>query len=158
MDIRDLIQLQDVMEEFKLGPNGGLVYCMEYLLLNIDWLQEEFNHFSQDDYILFDCPGQIELYTHIDMMKKFTRVLTSLGVSISSVYLLDVNFLFDHSKYMSGLLMALSASMTLELPSFTVLSKCDLVEDKAQLKKLTKTHKLDQIELTNNSSQFDHRF
>lgn len=25
---------------------------------------------NQDDYILFDCPGQIELYTHMDTMKK----------------------------------------------------------------------------------------
>lgn len=30
-DIRDLIQLDDVMEddEFNFGPNGGLVFCME---------------------------------------------------------------------------------------------------------------------------------
>jgi GTPase SAR1 family protein len=31
-DIRDLISLDQVMEESGLGPNGGLVYCMEYLL------------------------------------------------------------------------------------------------------------------------------
>jgi len=29
-DIRELISLEDVMEELKLGPNGGLIYCMEY--------------------------------------------------------------------------------------------------------------------------------
>lgn len=29
-DIRELISLDDVMEELGLGPNGGLVYCMEY--------------------------------------------------------------------------------------------------------------------------------
>ncbi len=28
-DIRDLITLDDVAEELQLGPNGGLVYCME---------------------------------------------------------------------------------------------------------------------------------
>jgi GPN-loop GTPase len=30
-DVRDLIQLSDVMEdeELQLGPNGGLIYCME---------------------------------------------------------------------------------------------------------------------------------
>ncbi len=38
-DVRDLITLADVMEELSLGPNGGLVYCMEYLLDNLDWLQ-----------------------------------------------------------------------------------------------------------------------
>ncbi|KAE8663254.1 hypothetical protein F3Y22_tig00112989pilonHSYRG00048 [Hibiscus syriacus] len=30
MDIRELISLDDVMEELGLGPNGGLIYCMEY--------------------------------------------------------------------------------------------------------------------------------
>jgi GPN-loop GTPase len=32
IDIRDLISLQDVMEELDLGPNGGLVYCFEYVV------------------------------------------------------------------------------------------------------------------------------
>jgi hypothetical protein len=40
VNISDLITLQDVMDEFDLGPNGGLVYCMEYLEKNLDWLQE----------------------------------------------------------------------------------------------------------------------
>jgi len=26
-----LISTEDVMEEFKLGPNGGLIYSMEYI-------------------------------------------------------------------------------------------------------------------------------
>lgn len=40
-DIRDLISLDDVQEELKLGPNGGLVFCMEYLEDNLeDWLGE----------------------------------------------------------------------------------------------------------------------
>lgn len=29
LDIRDLISLEDVMEELEFGPNGGLVYCFE---------------------------------------------------------------------------------------------------------------------------------
>jgi GPN-loop GTPase len=29
VDIRDLISVEDVMEELGYGPNGGLVYCME---------------------------------------------------------------------------------------------------------------------------------
>ena len=30
-DIKDLISLEDVVSELKYGPNGGLVFCMEYL-------------------------------------------------------------------------------------------------------------------------------
>ena len=31
-DIRDLISLEDAMDDddLKFGPNGGLVFCMEY--------------------------------------------------------------------------------------------------------------------------------
>lgn len=29
IDIRDLVSLDDVMEELGYGPNGGLVYCFE---------------------------------------------------------------------------------------------------------------------------------
>lgn len=29
IDIRDLISLEDVMNELNYGPNGGLVYCFE---------------------------------------------------------------------------------------------------------------------------------
>ena len=56
-DIRDLITLEDVMEELKVGPNGGLVYCMEFLLSNLDWLESEIGE-DGDEYILFDCPGK----------------------------------------------------------------------------------------------------
>lgn len=47
------------MEELELGPNGGLVYCMEYLLDNMDWLKDELDKFDDDEYIIFDCPGQV---------------------------------------------------------------------------------------------------
>ncbi len=57
IDIRDLISIEDAQEAMKLGPNGALVYCMEYLVENIDWLIEELNEFCEDSFVLFDCPG-----------------------------------------------------------------------------------------------------
>lgn len=32
-DIRELVELDDVMEaeDLKLGPNGGLIFCLEYV-------------------------------------------------------------------------------------------------------------------------------
>lgn len=38
IDIKELIKLEEVMEEFKLGPNGALLYCFEFLEANIEWL------------------------------------------------------------------------------------------------------------------------
>jgi hypothetical protein len=33
LDIRELISVDDVMDDefLKMGPNGGLVFCMEYV-------------------------------------------------------------------------------------------------------------------------------
>jgi hypothetical protein len=39
--VQDLVSLEDVMQEFKLGPNGSMIYCMEFLEANIDWLAEK---------------------------------------------------------------------------------------------------------------------
>lgn len=41
IDVNELITLQQVMKEHELGPNGGLVFCMEYLENNLDWLLEK---------------------------------------------------------------------------------------------------------------------
>lgn len=41
IDIGELISLERVQEEQKLGPNGGLVYCMDFLSKNIDWLEQK---------------------------------------------------------------------------------------------------------------------
>lgn len=58
VDIFELISLDDVMTHLRLGPNGGLVYCMEYLEQNFDWLKEKLDAIK-DKYILFDFPGQV---------------------------------------------------------------------------------------------------
>lgn len=58
LDVRDLISVDDVQEDKDLsfGPNGALVFCMEYLIENLDWLHEQLDE-AEDDYFLFDCPG-----------------------------------------------------------------------------------------------------
>lgn len=38
IDISDLITLEDVMDIHGLGPNGGLLFCIEFLEKNIEWL------------------------------------------------------------------------------------------------------------------------
>jgi hypothetical protein len=46
------------MTHLSLGPNGGLVYCMEYLEKNLDWLRQKLQPLK-DRYLLFDFPGQV---------------------------------------------------------------------------------------------------
>jgi len=127
-DIRDLIQLEDVMEdeEMKFGPNGGLVFSMEFLLENTEWLQDALGEI-EDDYILFDCPGQIELYTHMDVMRKFVDLLQEWNFRVCGVFLIDSHFMVDGGKFISGAMAALSVMVNLEVPHVNVLSKIDLL-------------------------------
>lgn len=46
INLSDLITVKDVMTNLTLGPNGALLYCMEYLESNIHWLIEKLNEFS----------------------------------------------------------------------------------------------------------------
>ena len=79
--ITELITLSDVMTRLDLGPNGGLVYCMEFLEKNITWLQ---NKTSDCNYFLIDCPGQVELYTHNTSIKNIIRQLEKWNIKASN--------------------------------------------------------------------------
>ena len=129
LDIRELISVEDVQEELKLGPNGALVYAMEYFEEHLeDWFAEVFeDQFGDDDYLVFDCPGQIELYSHVPAFKRFVQYLQGQGWSVCSVYLLDAQFVTDPTKFISGCMTCLSAMVQLELPHVNVLTKMDLI-------------------------------
>lgn len=128
IDVRDLISVDDVMEELNYGPNGGLVYAVEYISDNMEWLEEQLGDYDDDDYFLFDCPGQIELYSHLTAMRDIVDMLQQrLDFRVAGVYCIDVNFIEDTPKYLCGALAALSAMVNLELPHINVLTKCDLL-------------------------------
>jgi hypothetical protein len=132
INIHDLISLSDVMEEFGLGPNGGLMYCVEYLEKNQDWLFEQMKEYK-DHYLLFDCPGQVELYTHHDSMKNIVQELTKKNYRLASVHFVDSFYCSSPSNYISSVLLSLSTMLQLELPHVNVLSKIDLVEKYGKL-------------------------
>lgn len=46
------------MREEGLGPNGAMLYCMEYLEQNLDWLVDGLKELD-GDYFVFDVPGQV---------------------------------------------------------------------------------------------------
>lgn len=130
-DVRELIKVDDVMEEHGLGPNGALVFAMEYLVQNIDWLQEHLEGFGEDDYVILDCPGQIELYSHLPVMKHLVIALSSMGFRVASVYLLDALFVLEPAKFVSGCMLSLSCMLQLELPHVNIITKCDIADQDA---------------------------
>ncbi|KAF6753651.1 cytoplasmic protein [Ephemerocybe angulata] len=116
VDISSLITLENVMETHGLGPNGGMLYCMEYLEANFDWLEERLKELG----IGHLCP-------HI--MDK----LTKSEYRLAAVHLCDAHYITDASKYISVLLLSLRAMLHLELPHINVLSKVDLLSQYGEL-------------------------
>lgn len=40
-DVRDLVDVDEVMEREQLGPNGGVLWAMEEVETNFDWLEQQ---------------------------------------------------------------------------------------------------------------------
>ncbi|XP_005991074.1 GPN-loop GTPase 2 [Latimeria chalumnae] len=132
VNISELVTLGDVMDNLKLGPNGGLIYCMEYLEANYDWLQEKLAEFK-DHYFLFDCPGQVELFTHHNSVKNVFGQLAKWNFRLAAVHLVDSHYCTDPAKFVSVLCTSLSTMLHIELPHVNVLSKMDLIEQFGKL-------------------------
>lgn len=88
IDIRELISLEDVMDELQLGPNGGLVYCMEHLQQNADWLREKLRSLESDTYLLFDLPGQARLQRDLSFSSEVPQ-----SSSLHSIQAYDLPFM-----------------------------------------------------------------
>lgn len=76
--------------------------------------------------------GQIELYTHIPVMKQLVLQLQQWTFRLCGVFLLDSQFLTDAAKYFSGVMTSLSTMVMLELPHINVMGKLDLLDKKTK--------------------------
>ena len=84
INITELITLESVMEEHGLGPNGAMLYVAEYLEANVDWLVERLDEVLVDGgYVVFDTPGQVELWTNHDSLRRVVERLTKLDYRVS---------------------------------------------------------------------------
>ena len=87
------------MDKHGLGPNGGLLYCMEYLEVNFDWLEGRLKELGDDAYVLFDLPGQVELSTNHESIKRIVNKLTKnafrVCLNILFLSLFRVVFMFE---------------------------------------------------------------
>ncbi|GAA5872801.1 hypothetical protein JCM16303_006837 [Sporobolomyces ruberrimus] len=150
LDISSLISLQDCMTEFKLGPNGGMLYCLEYLEANLDWFEEEVDRVveealeegrrkgrdwkKEEMYVVFDTPGQVELSTNHQSLKNVLDFLErKMKFRLAAIHLTDSSHILDPSKYIALLLLSLRTMLQLELPHINVLSKIDLLANAGEL-------------------------
>ncbi|KAG8931378.1 hypothetical protein FRC02_002812 [Tulasnella sp. 418] len=150
ISLSELITLQDAMDELGLGPNGGMLYCMEYLEQNFDWLEgrlkEELERSSNentaspatssgkpDTWVIFDLPGQVELSTNHNSLKAIVDKLSKVGYRLAAVHLCDAHYVTDTAKYVSVLLLSLRTMFHMGLPHINVLSKLDLLSKYGEL-------------------------
>jgi len=128
VDVGELISLQDTMESLALGPNGGLLYCLEYLEENVEWLVNRLRPFAdQGCYFIFDTPGQAEIYTyHEGMFKVLSTLQKALDLRLCSLHLVDSHLCSEPFTFIAASLLSLQSMMRLELPHMNVLTKVDM--------------------------------
>ena len=129
VSLEELISLEDVQRELKLGPNGGMVYCMEYLVENLDWLKERVEPLVEaGKFLLFDLPGQVELFNTHPALKRVIDEIARWDLRVCTVHLVDSHLCADPAKYVAALMLSLSSMLHLETPHVNVLSKVDLMD------------------------------
>lgn len=106
-----------------------MLYCMEYLEHNLDWLETRLDAL-EGEYLILDLPGQVELTTNHPSLKRILdRLQKKYDWRPVAVHLADASNITDPSRYISLLILALRAMLMLELPHVNVLSKLDLLDD-----------------------------
>ncbi|CAD8192133.1 unnamed protein product [Paramecium pentaurelia] len=137
INILELITVEDVMKEFKLGPNAALLYCFQFLLDNISWLFDKLIKYK-DYYLIFDFPGQIELYLANDSIYNLIQLLTNknnqtLQISLVAVQLFDCLNCYQVNTFISASLVSVTVSANLSLPYLAVLNKLDLIKQYGEM-------------------------
>lgn len=113
----------------RIKVEGRKELIHRYLLNNLDWLDDELGDYDSD-YLIIDCPGQIELYTHIPLLPRLlTHLQVSLNFRTSAAYLIDSQFMQDKTKFFAGVMSAMSCMLSLGVSMVCIMSKMDLVKD-----------------------------
>jgi len=127
VDIRDLITLEDAMEACDLGPNGALMYCMQVVYTNAQWLVSRLGE-REEPMVILDCPGQVELYVHDSPLKSLLHLLQKqLNLRLVVVNLLDSHICVSSASYLSSVLASTAMMTSLELPHLNIFTKVDLI-------------------------------
>ncbi|MCE8425248.1 MAG: ATP/GTP-binding protein [Candidatus Methanoperedens sp.] len=134
VDIREWINLRDIMNEYGVGPNGAQIIAADMLALNINEMKEIIES-SESEYVIFDTPGQMELF----VLRQSGKVLVDSFGSDNSI----LGFLFDPiisrtpNGFISLLLQAASIQVRFNTPFISILTKSDLLgqEEKDKIMK-----------------------
>ncbi|ADD08980.1 ATP/GTP-binding protein [Candidatus Aciduliprofundum boonei] len=126
VDIRDIVDLNSIMNEYGLGPNGAQIVAADMIANFVEELKSEVDNYEAD-YIIYDTAGQIELFA-FRAASKF--IVDYLGGDRSMLaFLFDPSLAKTPSGFVSLLILSSSVYFRFYIPFINILSKVDIVED-----------------------------
>jgi GTPase SAR1 family protein len=127
IDVRDIIDIGTLMENFGLGPNGALVMASDMIATKMDELQGEVDELNPD-YVIVDTPGQIELFAFRASGPYF---VSNLQVdNKATIFAFDGTLVSSPINFVSIALLASSVKLRLKTAQINALTKRDLVTDR----------------------------
>nr|SVE74212.1 EOG090X072H [Daphnia barbata] len=128
IDIRDTVNYKEVMKQYSLGPNGGIVTSLNLFATKFDQVIKLVEKRSSNtDIAIFDTPGQIEVFTWSASGTIITETLAALFPTVV-VYVIDTVRSVSPVTFMSNMLYACSILYKLRLPFIVVMNKIDVVK------------------------------
>lgn len=128
IDIRDTVKYKDVMKQYGLGPNGGIVTSLNLFATQFDQLLGLLEkRQEQHEYVVIDTPGQIEVFTWSASGSIITEALAA-GFPTVIVYVMDSVRSVSPVTFMSNMLYACSILYKTRLPFVVALNKTDVVD------------------------------
>lgn len=124
VDVRNYVDVGNLMENYGLGPNGALIMAADLIADEIEKISKEIED-SNADIVLVDTPGQMELFAFRASGPYIASELTKEPKAI--VYLFDAVFSINPLNYVSNLFLSAAVYNRFFLPQVHLLSKCDLL-------------------------------
>uniref|UniRef100_A0AAY4A5Q4 GPN-loop GTPase n=1 Tax=Denticeps clupeoides TaxID=299321 RepID=A0AAY4A5Q4_9TELE len=129
IDIRDTVNYKEVMKQYGLGPNGGIVTCLNLFATRFDQVMKFIeNRQKNHRYVLIDTPGQIEVFTWSASGTIITEALASTFPCVV-VYVMDTSRSVNPVTFMSNMLYACSILYKTKLPFIVVMNKTDIIDN-----------------------------
>ncbi|OWF35492.1 GPN-loop GTPase 1-like [Mizuhopecten yessoensis] len=129
IDIRDTVNYKEVMKQYSLGPNGGIVTSLNLFATRFDQVMKFLEQKStENEYIILDTPGQIEVFTWSASGAIITETLASTFPTVV-VYVMDTSRSVNPVTFMSNMLYACSILYKTKLPFIVAMNKIDIVNN-----------------------------
>lgn len=127
VDVRDYIDMQNLMERYDLGPNGSLVMASDMIATRLDEIQNEVDSLNPD-YVIVDTPGQIELFAFRASGPYFISNFHS--DNRVTLFIFDGVLASSPINYVSVSLLSSSIKLRLKTSQVNVITKSDLINEK----------------------------